>query len=105
MLHFLSMIVIEMSDIYLLQMEGYVLPDDRESGSLATAAQQLPEDEGNNGNGGKHTYKKMLGMCSEFLNAGTDTTTNALQWIMANLVKHPHIQSKIYDVLTSMLAF
>nr|GFA13026.1 cytochrome P450 89A2-like [Tanacetum cinerariifolium] len=53
---------------------------------------QLPEDEGNNGNGEKLTGKEMVSMCSEFLNAGTDTTTNALQWIMANILKHPHIQ-------------
>ncbi|PWA76283.1 Phloem protein 2-like protein [Artemisia annua] len=64
---------------------------------------QLPEDEGNNGNGGKLTYKEMVSMCSEFLNAGTDTTTSALQWIMANILKHPHIQSKLYDEIISVV--
>ncbi|GJV61743.1 cytochrome P450 89A2-like protein [Tanacetum coccineum] len=64
---------------------------------------QLPEDEGNNGNGGKLTDKEMVSMCSEFLNAGTDTTTNALQWIMANILKHPHIQSKLYDEIISVV--
>lgn len=64
---------------------------------------QLPEEEGNNENGGKLTHKEMVSMCSEFLNAGTDTTSTALQWIMANLVKYPHIQSKLYDEIISVV--
>ncbi|PON77594.1 Cytochrome P450, E-class, group I [Parasponia andersonii] len=40
---------------------------------------------------------EMVSLCSEFLNAGTDTTSTALQWIMANLVKHPEIQHKLYE--------
>ncbi|XP_073037217.1 cytochrome P450 89A2-like [Primulina eburnea] len=43
----------------------------------------------------------MVGLCSEFLNAGTDTTSTALQWIMANLVKYPHIQAKLYEEIVS----
>ncbi|KAI7988553.1 Cytochrome P450 89A2 [Camellia lanceoleosa] len=39
---------------------------------------------------------EMVTLCSEFLNAGTDTTSTALQWIMANLVKYPRVQSKLY---------
>ncbi|KAG5240223.1 cytochrome P450 [Salix suchowensis] len=35
-------------------------------------------------------------LCSEFLHAGTDTTTTALEWIMANLVKYPKIQDKLF---------
>ncbi|KAK4284478.1 hypothetical protein QN277_001305 [Acacia crassicarpa] len=38
---------------------------------------------------------EMVSACSEFLDAGTDTTTTALQWILANLVKNPHIQQKL----------
>ncbi|KAJ9564017.1 hypothetical protein OSB04_009177 [Centaurea solstitialis] len=53
--------------------------------------------------GGKLTEKEMVSMCSEFLNAGTDTTSTALQWIMANLVKHPDIQSKLYDEIVSVV--
>ncbi|KAL8155943.1 hypothetical protein AgCh_001117 [Apium graveolens] len=45
----------------------------------------------------KLSFKEIVSLCGEFLNAGTDTTTTALQWIMANLVKHPEIQEKIYD--------
>lgn len=45
----------------------------------------------------KLSFKEIVTLCSEFLNAGTDTTTTALQWIMANLVKYPEIQRKVYD--------
>lgn len=40
---------------------------------------------------------EIVSLCSEFLTAGTDTTSTALQWIMANLVKYPKIQAKLYD--------
>uniref|UniRef100_A0A0E0EZV4 EF-hand domain-containing protein n=1 Tax=Oryza meridionalis TaxID=40149 RepID=A0A0E0EZV4_9ORYZ len=43
------------------------------------------------------TDDEMVSLCSEFLSAGTDTTATALQWIMAELVKNPSIQSKLYD--------
>ncbi|KAJ6366124.1 hypothetical protein OIU77_002660 [Salix suchowensis] len=38
----------------------------------------------------------MVSLCSEFLNAGTDTTSTALQWIIANLVKYQQIQEKLF---------
>jgi cytochrome P450 len=38
---------------------------------------------------------EMISLCSEFLSAGTDTTSTALQWIMANLVKYPHVQERV----------
>ncbi|XP_042518914.1 cytochrome P450 89A2-like [Macadamia integrifolia] len=49
----------------------------------------LPED------GRKLNEAEMVSLCSEFLTGGTDTTSTALQWILANLVKHQHIQSKL----------
>ncbi|KAK8588878.1 hypothetical protein V6N13_087771 [Hibiscus sabdariffa] len=39
--------------------------------------------------------KEIVTLVSEFINAGTDTTSTALQWIMANLVKHPRIQDRL----------
>ncbi|XVE62344.1 hypothetical protein DITRI_Ditri06bG0110500 [Diplodiscus trichospermus] len=51
---------------------------------------QLPEDRR------KLNEGEMVSLCSEFLNAGTDTTSTVLQWIMANLVKYPHIQEKLF---------
>ncbi|KAF7084736.1 hypothetical protein CFC21_088277 [Triticum aestivum] len=36
-------------------------------------------------------------LCSEFLNGGTDTTVTSLEWIMAELVNRPDIQSKVYE--------
>ncbi|KAK1425452.1 hypothetical protein QVD17_20804 [Tagetes erecta] len=64
---------------------------------------ELPKKDGGNGNGRKLTLKEMVSMCGEFLNAGTDTTSTALQWIMANLVKHPHIQRKLYDEIVAVV--
>jgi len=42
------------------------------------------------------TDDEIILLCSEFLNAGTDTTSTGLQWIMAELVKNPAIQDKLY---------
>ncbi|KAI3744164.1 hypothetical protein L1987_57240 [Smallanthus sonchifolius] len=64
---------------------------------------QLPGEDGNNGSGGRLNYMEMASMCSEFLNAGTDTTSTALEWIMANLVKYPHIQRKLYDEIVGVV--
>ncbi|XP_010276940.1 PREDICTED: cytochrome P450 89A2-like [Nelumbo nucifera] len=45
--------------------------------------------------GRRLTEVEMVNMCGEFLGGGSDTTSTTLQWIMANLVKHPEIQSKL----------
>ncbi|KAI3960245.1 hypothetical protein MKW98_016969 [Papaver atlanticum] len=58
---------------------------------------ELP-DEG----GRKLTENEIVSLCSEFLNAGTDTTSTALQWVMANLVKYQEIQSKLYDEIKTL---
>ncbi|MCL7046003.1 hypothetical protein MKW94_024311 [Papaver nudicaule] len=55
---------------------------------------ELPDAEGGRR---KLTENEIVSLCSEFLNAGTDTTSAALQWIMANLVKYQEIQSKLFD--------
>lgn len=39
---------------------------------------------------------EMVGLCSKCLNSGIDTTFIALQWIIANLVKYPQIQDKLF---------
>ncbi|KAJ6421212.1 hypothetical protein OIU84_028563 [Salix udensis] len=39
---------------------------------------------------------EIVSLCTEFLSAGTDNTTTTLQWIMANLVKYPQIQEKLF---------
>ncbi|XP_062119646.1 cytochrome P450 89A2-like [Humulus lupulus] len=46
---------------------------------------------------------EMVSLSSEFLNAGTDTTSTALQWIMANIVKHPQIQGKLYEEIKGVV--
>ncbi|XP_060186665.1 cytochrome P450 89A9-like [Lycium barbarum] len=51
---------------------------------------ELPEEKR------KLTYEEIVSLCGEFLGAASDTTSTALQWIMANLVKYPAIQEKLY---------
>ncbi|XP_044498038.1 cytochrome P450 89A2-like [Mangifera indica] len=50
---------------------------------------ELPEEKR------KLDENEILSLSTEFLGAGTDTTSTALQWVMANLVKYPHIQEKL----------
>ncbi|KAG6397137.1 hypothetical protein SASPL_143301 [Salvia splendens] len=47
--------------------------------------------------------EEIVSLCSEFLSAGTDTTSTALQWIMANLVKHREIQEKLYQEMIGVV--
>ncbi|KAL9248768.1 Cytochrome P450 89A2-like protein [Drosera capensis] len=49
------------------------------------------------------TEEECMALCSEFINAGTDTTSTALQWIMANVVKYPEIQAKLIEELKSFI--
>ncbi|CAN6298805.1 unnamed protein product [Urochloa humidicola] len=58
---------------------------------------KLPDEDGNRA----LTNDEMANLCSEFLTAGTDTTSTALQWIMAELVKNPAIQSKLHGEITA----
>ncbi|WCJ27750.1 Cytochrome P450 superfamily protein [Euphorbia peplus] len=44
----------------------------------------------------KLTEFEIVSLCSEFLHVSTETTPIALQWIMANLVKYPNIQQKLF---------
>ncbi|MFQ6635642.1 hypothetical protein Gotur_012220 [Gossypium turneri] len=46
---------------------------------------------------------EMVTLASEFINAGTDTTSTALQWVMANLVKYPHIQERLLDEIKQVV--
>ncbi|XP_003571058.1 cytochrome P450 89A2 [Brachypodium distachyon] len=46
------------------------------------------------------TDAEMVSLCSEFLNGGTDTTVTLLEWIVAELVNHPDVQSKLHDEVT-----
>ncbi|KAG2646340.1 cytochrome P450 89A2-like [Panicum virgatum] len=42
------------------------------------------------------TDGEIVTLCSEFLTAGTDTTSTGLQWIMAELVKNPAVQERLH---------
>ncbi|KAK1272664.1 Cytochrome P450 89A2 [Acorus gramineus] len=46
---------------------------------------------------------EMVSLCMEFLNSGTETTSTALQWIMANVVKYQHVQEKILEEVRSVV--
>ncbi|CAI8595136.1 unnamed protein product [Vicia faba] len=46
---------------------------------------------------------EMVSLCSEFLNGGTDTTSTALQWIIANLVKYPDVQRKLVEEIREVI--
>ncbi|CAN1246504.1 Cytochrome P450 89A9 [Linum grandiflorum] len=58
---------------------------------------ELPEEKR------KLTEMEIVSLCNEFLNGGTDTTSNILQWIMANVVKYPDIQTKLFDEIKSLV--
>lgn len=46
---------------------------------------------------------EMIGLCVEFLTNGADTTLTTLQWVMANLVKHQHIQQKLSEEIKAVV--
>ncbi|MED6123432.1 hypothetical protein PIB30_049093 [Stylosanthes scabra] len=46
---------------------------------------------------------EVISLCSEFLSAGTDTTSTALEWIVANLVKYPLIQTRLADEIAEVV--
>lgn len=45
--------------------------------------------------GRKLNEDEIASLCSEFLSAGAETTTTALEWIMTELVQHQEIQEKL----------
>ncbi|GAB2301805.1 hypothetical protein Dimus_035830 [Dionaea muscipula] len=51
----------------------------------------------------KLAEEEMVHLCSEFMNAGTDTTATSLEWIMANIVKYPKIQAKLYQEIKAVI--
>ncbi|KAJ0726294.1 putative cytochrome P450 [Helianthus annuus] len=64
---------------------------------------QVPGEEDTNEKDGKLTQKEMVTLCSEFLVVSSETASSALQWIMANLVKHPSIQQKLYNEIVAVV--
>ncbi|EOY10240.1 Uncharacterized protein TCM_025607 [Theobroma cacao] len=46
---------------------------------------------------------EMVSLCSEFLNTSIDTTSTVLHWIMANLVKYPHVQEKLFEKIKGVV--
>nr|CAB3479950.1 unnamed protein product [Digitaria exilis] len=52
----------------------------------------------------KLTDGELVGLCSEFLGAGTEPAAAALQWIMANLVKRPDVQRALWKEIDAAVA-
>ncbi|KAM7473288.1 hypothetical protein LguiB_020531 [Lonicera macranthoides] len=65
------------------------------------AGSELPEEDGQKK---KLTKGELVTLCSEFINAGTDTTSTALQWILANMVKYLEIQSKLHKEIAGVMS-
>ncbi|KAL2628812.1 hypothetical protein R1flu_013498 [Riccia fluitans] len=44
----------------------------------------------------------ILGLLGEVLTGGTDTTANTLEWAMANLIKNPRLQQRVYEEIKAV---
>ncbi|XP_037466825.1 cytochrome P450 89A2-like [Triticum dicoccoides] len=64
--------------------------DDNSSGSVNAPKQRLADGE-------------FVGLCSEFLGAGTEPAAAALQWTMANLVKHVDVQEAVRSEIDAVV--
>ncbi|KAL0855804.1 hypothetical protein Bca101_060957 [Brassica carinata] len=64
---------------------------------------EIPTEEEDGGKKRKLSESEIVSLCSEFLNAATDPTATAMQWIMAVMVKYPEIQRKVYEEMESVL--
>ena len=51
----------------------------------------------------KLTEEEVVSACGEFLDGGIETTATVMQWIMANLVIYPHIQTKLFDEIRGVV--
>ncbi|WOL18269.1 Cytochrome P450 [Canna indica] len=49
------------------------------------------------------TEEEIVSLCSEFLSASADTTSTAVEWIIANLVIHQDMQEKLYEEIKSVM--
>ncbi|KAL2322377.1 hypothetical protein Fmac_026756 [Flemingia macrophylla] len=58
---------------------------------------QLPDEKR------KLSDEEIVMLCSEFLDGGTDMSSTALQWIMANLVKYPHVQDRLVEEIRQVV--
>uniref|UniRef100_A0A2K2B4W0 Cytochrome P450 n=1 Tax=Populus trichocarpa TaxID=3694 RepID=A0A2K2B4W0_POPTR len=56
---------------------------------------QLPDS------GRKYSDEELVSLCSEFFHGGTDTSITTLQWAMANIVKHQHIQETLHKEINA----
>lgn len=55
------------------------------------------------GDGRKLEESEITTLCYEFLTAGVSTVVSTLQWTMANLVKQPLVQAKLFDEIVAVV--
>jgi cytochrome P450 len=58
---------------------------------------QLPEEKR------KLDEGEIVALCSEFLTAGTNTTSTTIEWVMANLVKNKHMQHRLVEEIEDLV--
>ncbi|KAL9273033.1 Cytochrome P450 89A9-like protein [Drosera capensis] len=51
----------------------------------------------------KATEEEMVVICTEFMNPGSDTTWIAMEWIMANLIKYPEVQDRLFKEIEGVM--
>ncbi|WVZ26275.1 hypothetical protein V8G54_004819 [Vigna mungo] len=66
--------------------------------------QKQGKDEGLPEEKRKLNEEEIVTLCSEFMDGGTDTTSTALQWIMANLVKYPQVQERLVSEIREVMS-
>ncbi|XP_048503887.1 cytochrome P450 89A2 [Beta vulgaris subsp. vulgaris] len=89
-----SIIAAYVDTLFTLQLSE---PEDTTTTATTTTTTTTTTNNSNRRRKRKLSEEEMVTICSEFLNAGTDTTSTALEWIMANLVKYPKVQDKLYQ--------
>ncbi|KAA8539853.1 hypothetical protein F0562_026545 [Nyssa sinensis] len=46
---------------------------------------------------------EIVSLCGEFLTTDTGATSTTLEWIMANLLKYPRVQAKLYEEISAVV--
>lgn len=52
---------------------------------------------------GRLGEEELVTLCSEVINAGTDTSATALEWALLHLVQDQHIQERLYNEIISVV--
>jgi cytochrome P450 len=58
---------------------------------------------GDKDTGDSFSERRMIHSCSDLIGAGSDTTANAIVWILLHLVREPEVQEKMFQEMTQQL--